>query len=172
MTWPGGLAQPHDGVMANYRLLTTWRLPARRDDVWDVLADAEGWPAWWPSVRRVEPISEGNADGIGRVLRFTFTTKLPYALSFEARLTEMTRPVRMAAEARGELTGTWLCELDDDAGVVAVRNTWDVSTTRPWMNALAPLARPLFVWNHDALMREAGMGLARRLGTTVEVRRG
>ena len=112
--------------MARYRLLTTWRLRAPRDEVWDVLADAQGWPGWWPSVRRVEPISEGNADGVGRVLRFTFSTRLPYALSFEARLTEMTRPVRMAASQ--------------------------------------------FI--HDTLMREAGTGLAARLGTSVEIRRG
>ena len=31
------------------------------------------------------------------------------------------------------------------------------------MNLLAPLARPLFRWNHDAIMREGGVALARRL---------
>jgi hypothetical protein len=31
------------------------------------------------------------------------------------------------------------------------------------MNLLAPLAKPLFRWNHDALMRAGGIGLARRL---------
>ena len=29
----------------------------------------------------------------------------------------------------------------------------------------APVARPVFKWNHDELMREAGESLARRLGT-------
>jgi hypothetical protein len=32
------------------------------------------------------------------------------------------------------------------------------------MNALAPLLRPAFVWNHDWVMRQGGEGLARRLG--------
>jgi hypothetical protein len=31
------------------------------------------------------------------------------------------------------------------------------------MNLLAPLARPVFRWNHDAIMREGGHALARRL---------
>jgi hypothetical protein len=33
------------------------------------------------------------------------------------------------------------------------------------MNALAPFARPVFEWNHNAIMRRGGEGLARRLGT-------
>jgi hypothetical protein len=32
------------------------------------------------------------------------------------------------------------------------------------MNALAPLARPAFAWNHDYVMRGGGEGLAHRLG--------
>jgi hypothetical protein len=31
------------------------------------------------------------------------------------------------------------------------------------MNLAAPVARPVFICNHDALMREAAQGLARRL---------
>lgn len=66
----------------------------------------------------------------------------------------------------------------DDDGVGAVyRNAWrsvmpytvrfDVRTTRlerPWMNALAPVARPVFEWNHNAVMRWGGEGLAELLG--------
>ena len=32
------------------------------------------------------------------------------------------------------------------------------------MNMLAPVARPVFSWNHAELMREGGESLARRLG--------
>ena len=41
---------------------------------------------------------------------------------------------------------------------------WNVSTGKPWMKAMAPLARPLFAWNHDRVMRWGGEGLARELG--------
>jgi len=44
-----------------------------------------------------------------------------------------------------------------------VRYDWCVRTNRAWMNALAPLLRPVFQWNHDAVMREGGAALARRL---------
>ena len=35
------------------------------------------------------------------------------------------------------------------------------------MNALAPLARPVFRWNRDALMRWGAEGLGRRLNVPV-----
>ena len=41
---------------------------------------------------------------------------------------------------------------------------WNVRTTKPWMNLLAPLARPLFKWNHDVVMGWGAEGLARKLG--------
>lgn len=45
-----------------------------------------------------------------------------------------------------------------------VRYDWCVHTTCAWMNALVPLLRPVFQWNHDAMMREGGAALARLLG--------
>jgi hypothetical protein len=37
------------------------------------------------------------------------------------------------------------------------------------MNVLAPVARPLFAWNHDHVMRSGGEGLARLLGARLLV---
>ncbi len=38
-------------------------------------------------------------------------------------------------------------------------------TTKAWMNAIAPLARPVFAWNHHAVMKQGGVGLARELAS-------
>jgi uncharacterized protein YndB with AHSA1/START domain len=155
--------------VADYRFETTWRLPASPTDAWDLLVDAEGWPRWWPSVRRVEQLTPGSPGGVGRRLRYHFRTRLPYTLTFEAELVEMTEPTRLVAVASGELAGTWTCDLAQDGESVVVRHVWAVSTTRRWMNALAPLARPVFSWNHASLMREGGYGFAAHLGTYGEV---
>ena len=37
-------------------------------------------------------------------------------------------------------------------------------TTKPWMNAVAPIAAPVFRWNHHQVMRWGGEGIARHLG--------
>jgi hypothetical protein len=46
----------------------------------------------------------------------------------------------------------------------------NVATTAPWMNAVAPVARPVFEWNHHAIMRWGAEGLARRLGARLLAR--
>jgi hypothetical protein len=46
---------------------------------------------------------------------------------------------------------------------------WNVRTAKAWMNRIAPIARPAFEWNHDAVMRQGGEGLARRLGVELLV---
>jgi hypothetical protein len=68
--------------------------------------DGEGWPAWWPSVRLVELLSEGAPGGVDRRMRCHFGTRLPYTLTFAARLVEVVEPSRLVAAAEGELAGT------------------------------------------------------------------
>jgi hypothetical protein len=40
---------------------------------------------------------------------------------------------------------------------------WDVETTRPLMNRLAPFLGWLFAWNHNWVMARGECGLAARL---------
>jgi hypothetical protein len=155
--------------MADYRFETTWRLRASQAQAWALLSDGEGWPAWWPSVRRVEVLAEGAPGGVGRRLRYHFATRLPYTLTFDARMVEAVEPSRLVAVAEGELAGTWTCALAQRGEDVVVQHLWSVRTTRPWMNIVAPLAAPLFAWNHAALMREGGRGFAAHLGTVAVV---
>jgi hypothetical protein len=35
------------------------------------------------------------------------------------------------------------------------------------MNAIAPVARPVFAWNHHAVMKQGGVGLAQALGVAL-----
>ena len=50
-----------------------------------------------------------------------------------------------------------------DGGSTRVRYDWRVKTTKPWMNLLAPVARPFFKWNHDVIMGWGEEGLRKRL---------
>lgn len=40
-------------------------------------------------------------------------------------------------------------------------------TTKAWMKLIAPLAGPLFKWNHDIVLGWGAEGLALRLGEAV-----
>jgi hypothetical protein len=158
------------GAGRRYFFLTTWLLEAERERVWDAIYESETWPEWWRGVIRTERLADGDADGLGQVGRYTWRSRLPYELVFEMRTTRVDRPLLLEGEAAGELAGTgrWrLFEQPTGEGsppVTAVVYEWNVATTRTWMNLLAPVARPIFQWNHDWVMRNGGTGLASLLG--------
>jgi uncharacterized protein YndB with AHSA1/START domain len=149
--------------VVEYRFVTAWRIEAPIDAVWDAIYDSDRWPEWWDSVKRVVEISPGDENGVGNVRRYTWRSRLPYPLIFEVRVTRVERPTVLEGVSRGELVGRGTWNLSTERGVTTVRNTWEVQTTKGWMNLLAPLARPLFAWNHGYSMRQGGEGLARLL---------
>lgn len=150
--------------MADYDFRTTWRLSAPRERVFEEIHASDRWPEWWRGLERVVKLEDGDAEGRGSLGRYTWRSLVRYRVEFEMRITEVDRPARMAGEAVGELTGSGRWRLFEDGGGTRVVFEWRVRTTRRWMNALAPVARPLFQWNHDWIMRQGGRGLARRLG--------
>ena len=150
--------------MADYSFVTIWRFRSPLEPVWETVRRSEEWPAWWRGVERVERVEEGGPEGVGALMRYTWRSRLPYRLAFEMRLTRVEPLSAIEGEAVGELTGAGRWSFAHDAGVTRVRYDWDVRTTKRWMNLLAPVARPLFKWNHDAVMDWGADGLARRLG--------
>jgi uncharacterized protein YndB with AHSA1/START domain len=158
--------------MAEYRFLTTWCLEAPIDLVWEAIHDSESWPQWWRGVERVVELEPGDEQGIGQVGRYTWKSRLPYELSFDVTTLRKERPHLLAGEASGELAGMGTWRLSEGGGLTTVLYEWDVRTARAWMNLLAPLARPLFAWNHDWVMKRGGEGLARLLGARLIVASG
>lgn len=156
--------------MGRYEFVSTWVLDAPIDRVFDAIEDSARWPEWWEYVRTAELLEQGNESGVGRLWRFTWRSRLPYSLTFESRVTRLERPYVLEAEARGELIGTGRWRLFEGGQGTAVTYEWNVRTSRAWMNALAPLARPAFAWNHDAVMNQGAEGLARLLQAPLLVR--
>jgi uncharacterized protein YndB with AHSA1/START domain len=150
--------------MAEYRFLTTWLLEADRERVWDAIYDSERWPEWWHGVLEAEKLEEGDEDGVGQFGRYVWKAKLPYKVEFFIRTTKVDRPHFMEGDADGELAGVGRWRLFEQGGLTAVIYEWNVRTTKPWMNLLAPVARPAFQSNHDYVMRNGGEGIAKLLG--------
>jgi hypothetical protein len=150
--------------MRRYALVTHWHLAAAIDLVWDAIYRVEDWPRWWRFVKDVVVLREGDSEGVGAIRRFTWTSRLPYALTFEMRSSAVQRPTFMEGIASGELTGEGRWRLAPEGPTTRVRYEWTVMTTKPWMNLLAPLLGPAFRWNHGQVMAEGGRGLARHLG--------
>jgi carbon monoxide dehydrogenase subunit G len=150
--------------VASYAFLSTWLLAAPRQQVWDVIADAEAWTEWWPGVTSSIEVHRGDERRVGSRHRVAWRSFVPYTVGFEFEVEEVDEPVYMSGRATGALEGTGVWRLYEERGVTAVTYDWQVRTTRAWMNAAAPVARPVFAWNHDWVMARGGEGLARRIG--------
>jgi uncharacterized protein YndB with AHSA1/START domain len=89
--------------MADYRFVTTWCLDAPVERVFDAIDDAARWPQWWKGVSRAEMLEPGADDGVGRLWRYTWRSRLPYELTFESRVTRREPPYLLEGDADGEL---------------------------------------------------------------------
>ena len=148
---------------AQYRFSTTWRIEAPLPAVWAAVRDASHWPRWWKNVERVVEIASGTSEGIGAVHRYTWKGVLPYRIVFDMHVTHVDPLIALEGEATGDVRGTGRWQFSNDGDATIVRYDWQIHTSRPWMNLLAPVARPFFRWNHDVVMREGGKSLARLL---------
>lgn len=146
-----------------YALTTVWHFDAPIERVWDAIHDVEAWPRWWKYVEAVEEIDRGDANGLGARHRFTWSSALPYRLSFVMCITEMVKPTRMAGIAQGDLEGLGRWTLREDSASTRVQYDWTVRTTQKWMNTLGPVLAPVFRWNHGKVMAAGGDGLERWL---------
>jgi uncharacterized protein YndB with AHSA1/START domain len=153
--------------VAQYEFLTTWCVDAPIERVFDVLHDSAGYPDWWRGVAAVEVLTPGDADGVGQTARFSWRSLLPYTLQFDSQVTRVERPHLIEGRAYGELEGVGVWRLFTGPDSTAVLYLWNVRTTKRWMNLTGPLARPAFRWNHDLVMRQGGVGLAKRLGASL-----
>jgi len=149
--------------MGEYKFTSNWTLDHPIEPVWDLIHSIEDWPAWWPGVNSVVEIEKGNSNGVGAQHRSTWKSRLPYRLEFESEVVRIEHHKSIEVRALGELEGRGLWAFELDGRVTHVRYDWEVHTRKAWMNLLAPLARPLFRWNHDVLMAWGEAGLKRRL---------
>jgi uncharacterized protein YndB with AHSA1/START domain len=149
--------------LAAYHFLTSWLLEAPREDIFQAIWDSERWPTWWRGVESVRTVEEGDEEGVGSLGRYVWKSRLPYRLEFDTRIVGVDRPRYMEGRAAGELEGTGRWRLFEEAPLTVVTYEWEVRTTAAWMNRVAPLARPVFAWNHDVVMGWGAKGLARLL---------
>jgi len=149
--------------MTQFSLQTSWHLDAPVERVWEALVAVENWPRWWRFLQAVTELEHGHNGGVGSLQRYTWSSKLPYRLTFEMLTTTLERPTLIEGIAVGDLNGIGRWHLRALGQSAIVRYEWRVSTGRPWMTLLGPLLAPIFTWNHNQVMLEGGRGLAHYL---------
>jgi hypothetical protein len=152
-------------VAARYHLITSLELDVDRGRTWETFVDVEDWPRWWRWLDEVEMLREGDDGGVGAVFRQTIRSPLLYGFTWQTEIVRVVKPALVELNSSGALEGRGRFEMAGAGGdVTEVKFTWLVMTNKSWMNLLSPIARPLFIWNHDRLMADFGRGLAAAAG--------
>lgn len=156
-----------------YRFESRWLLHASAERAWalieGIVTGSDG-ALPWPGVR-VEPaaVTVRSGERLGIRVR----SPLGYTLRVDAVLGRVDPGRELQARAHGDLDGVGTVSLvpgtltsrrtgeTRDGCLVVIR--WYVRTTRPWMNAAAPLLRPAFVVAHALVMRAGERGARRAL---------
>ncbi len=162
------------------------------ETVWDALVDFKTWPDWWPGLQDVEEIAPGDENGIGQRANSHWRGPVGYTIEFEIETIGREYPKSLEGRATGEVAGSGTWHICPVAGLdqpgrrprrlasaperggrrqdpIRVEWTqivyeWQVVVTRRWMQILNPIARPVFVWSHDHVMKGGAEGLAQYLG--------
>ncbi|MBK5233925.1 MAG: SRPBCC family protein [Thermoleophilia bacterium] len=147
-----------------------WQLSTGLETVWDALVDFKTWPDWWPGLQSVEETAVGGPDGIGQRANSRWRGPVGYSIEFEIETIEREYPKSLKGKATGEVSGsgTWnispIVDLEEPDRVwTQVVYEWQVVATKKWMQILNPIARPVFVYSHDHVMKAGAEGLAEYL---------
>jgi uncharacterized protein YndB with AHSA1/START domain len=150
--------------MSQFILLTNWKIAAPVSAVWEALSHPEDWPRWWPYVAEVTKLADGDDNDLGARHRFVWRTRLPYTLAFDTETVALEKHKVLVARAKGDVNGTGTWRLSENGNGTEVSYEWRVDLASGWKRQLAPLAAPVFRWNHEGVMRAGGEGLSGYLG--------
>jgi hypothetical protein len=129
----------------------------------------ERWLRGMRHLRRLERLADGHpADPAAVRYRVEVAAALPpYRLRWEMAASHHGAPRRVRWWATGDLEGSGSWELEEHPTGTAVTSRASLRPTRRWMRVVEPLARPVFVRNHDAVFRAGVAALAEHLGAEV-----
>jgi uncharacterized protein YndB with AHSA1/START domain/quercetin dioxygenase-like cupin family protein len=140
-----------------YLFVDEWDVAAPREAVFDALADARSYPAWWRPVY-LEVEADGE-PGLGMESRQHFKGRLPYHLRTRSRVVGYQPPGVLQVDVDGDLRGHGRWTLTGTAAGTHVRFDWRVYADRKLLRVLTPVLRPAFRWNHDWAIARAREGL-------------
>ena len=144
------------GASNDYAFITTWRLPATRAEIIDILGDAAALARWWPSVYlEVSVPVEGDEKGLGKVVELYTKGYLPYTLRWRFTVIESYPPDGFVIEAKGDFVGRGVWSLreavaaDAPGGpVTIVQYDWRIRAEKGILKTFSFLMKPIFAANH------------------------
>lgn len=156
---------------ADYHFITTWKLKATREEVYQILEDVDTLADWWPAVYLDVKVREkGQPGGVGKLVSLYTKGWLPYTLRWDFRVTATDFPSGFALRASGDFVGEGVWHFQQDGDFCTVTYDWKISAEKPILKKLTWLLRSIFSANHEWAMRKGleslELELRRRRGET------
>lgn len=154
-----------------YRFATVFTIDVEPHRIWDALTAPKGWLAAYPDVEHWEQKARGGADHLGDRYAIVHHVTGPVKLRYDVEVVRTRIPDRLAWRVTGDVAGTGTFELEQLDDVTDIRFTWEVATTRRWMNVLAPIIRRQLIREYKRSVAAAVHSLARTVdGRATRVR--
>lgn len=140
---------------ADYHFITTWRVRATREEVYNILEEVDKLAEWWPAVYLDVKIREkGQPGGIGKIVALYTKGWLPYTLLWDFRVTATEFPSGFALHATGDFVGDGVWQFEQEGEICVVTYDWQISAEKPILKKLTWLLRSVFAANHEWAMRK------------------
>lgn len=139
----------------DYHFMTHWRVKGTKQQVCDILDDAEALAHWWPSVYLDVKVKEqGNDKGVGKIVELYTKGWLPYTLQWKFVVTQSNAPDGYTIEALGDFAGTGIWTFVQDNDHVNITYDWRIKAEKGLLKHFSFMMKPLFSWNHQWAMKK------------------
>jgi len=144
----------------HYHFHSEWEIRATPAQIWQaLLSQPFAWDHWWPQLRDVHDIRIKPGE-VGSSFRCSWQAPLGYRLDCLILVKSVEQHQSAVLEISGDLAGTAVCTMRRQGDVTHLSIDWQVKTMKAWMNRLAPLLKPLFVWGHHTVMMSGERGFS------------
>jgi len=138
-----------------YSFNNSWHIHAPLEQSWNELLNYKKWPTWCDALETIEPLGQFDQLKRGNHIRSVWKGKLPYRVRFDAVIKEIDTYSFLSFTVTGDLRGEGSCHFMRSDDNTMINFLWNVSPTKLWMRMSSPFARPLFIENHDHIIKQS-----------------
>jgi uncharacterized membrane protein len=147
----------------HYCFDNSWTIDAPLELIWNELINYKKWPAWCASLTEIEQLDQFDRLQKGNNIRSVWKGTLPYSIRFDAKIKAYNPYSFLSFNVTGDLSGEGLCRFLSSPDTTTITFTWNVSPTKLWMKMGSSFARPVFMENHNRIIKKAVEGFTQMI---------
>ena len=139
----------------DFDIRSDWTLIAEPEELTPIILDPELLPLWCPSAfLKGELLDPGDSTGLGMKMLVRSKGILPHTFFFIGAIVYVEPHHAMQIAARGDFDGLCdMCVTPNGDGTCDAHFRWRINIRQPYIRPLIRALRPVFLWNHRAMMR-------------------